>query len=520
MIRGSGDGDEFEPRSFTAANLYPSHPAMQGKPTPGGLRVVVGLQSSRCPGQRRPGRPAPDLSRAGRTVLYDRLMSDDSLRKGKPHRELGGGGLSKRDPGAAKRRSPLLMWSILVLLAYGLVELTAWAGLETLRIVGRSPEEPVPSLTLSQQHRERIRDWVENGGLYFTHSAALGWTVKPNGHAHVFRSNSRGIRADREYPEQPAPGKLRLASFGDSFTHGAEVELQDTWQYRLEQLAPDIEALNLGVDAYGPDQAYMRYLQDGPRLNPHIVIMGVMSENISRTVSVFRPFYVPSTGAPFVKPRFRIDGETLELIPNPFPRVEDYLALLDDTEATLARLGAHDHYYQVLLQRRNASRLPSLRLYRAISSRLPHRDPMQPGFDSDGSYDTRSEAYRITEKLMDSFQTAALQRGSLPIVLLYPQRADMERLDAGQARRYRPLTEHLQSRGYAWIDLLDTLSEISPADRFQDGGHYAPAANAAVARAILAYMQSQGLDSVEGVKGRLDRAVGAVRGARAEPAAR
>jgi hypothetical protein len=245
-----------------------------------------------------------------------------------------------------------------------------------------------------------------------------------------------------------------------------------------------------------------------------------MSENLNRTVSVFRAFYVPSTGAPFVKPRFLLDGDKLELIPNPFPRVEDYLSLLDDTPATLARLGTHDHYYQVLLERHNASRLPSLRLYRATLSRFSHYDPMQPGFRGDGSYDTRSEAYRITERLVDRFHAAALERGSVPIVLLLPQRVDMERLDAGKVRRYLPLTEHLESRGYACIDLLDTLAKVDPADRFRDGGHYAPPANAAVASAILEYLQSHELDSVEGVNKEMDRAGGTVHEAPTEPAAR
>ena len=53
--------------------------------------------------------------------------------------------------------------------------------------------------------------------------AELGWTVKPSGHSEEYRANSEGIRSDVSYSDAPAPGVLRIATFGDSFTHGDEV---------------------------------------------------------------------------------------------------------------------------------------------------------------------------------------------------------------------------------------------------------------------------------------------------------
>ena len=56
---------------------------------------------------------------------------------------------------------------------------------------------------------------------------------------------------------------LRLAVFGDSFTHCDEITYQNCWTSRLESLWPNTEVLNFGVPGFGPDQAWLRYQRDG-----------------------------------------------------------------------------------------------------------------------------------------------------------------------------------------------------------------------------------------------------------------
>jgi lysophospholipase L1-like esterase len=59
------------------------------------------------------------------------------------------------------------------------------------------------------------------------------------------------------------PAKRRIAVVGDSFTFGLEVRYEDTWPYQLERaLGPEFRVLNLGVDGYGVDQAFLRYRRD------------------------------------------------------------------------------------------------------------------------------------------------------------------------------------------------------------------------------------------------------------------
>jgi hypothetical protein len=47
-------------------------------------------------------------------------------------------------------------------------------------------------------------------------------------------------------------------AFGDSFTHGDEVNSDETWPFRLSQLL-GCEVENFGVGGYGQDQAYLKY---------------------------------------------------------------------------------------------------------------------------------------------------------------------------------------------------------------------------------------------------------------------
>jgi hypothetical protein len=54
-------------------------------------------------------------------------------------------------------------------------------------------------------------------------------------------------------------------------------------------------------------RAYLRYHQEGKRFRPHVVLIGFMSENIRRAVTVYRPFYQPESRAPLAKPRFRTE---------------------------------------------------------------------------------------------------------------------------------------------------------------------------------------------------------------------
>jgi lysophospholipase L1-like esterase len=101
----------------------------------------------------------------------------------------------------------------------------------------------------------------------------------------VWRSNSEGLRADRDYGERK-PGTYRILVVGDSFTVGDQVALADTYpgvlERRLgERLGPGrVEVLNAGFPSYGTVHA-ARWLQKfGVRFQPDLVVLGMTPNDL------------------------------------------------------------------------------------------------------------------------------------------------------------------------------------------------------------------------------------------------
>ena len=80
--------------------------------------------------------------------------------------------------------------------------------------------------------------------------------------------------------------------------------------------------INLGVPAYGMDQAYLRWKTLGVKFSPDIVIFGFQPENVKRNLNIFRKLYHKSVGIPFSKPRFVLAGNALQAINSPTVRPE------------------------------------------------------------------------------------------------------------------------------------------------------------------------------------------------------
>ena len=221
----------------------------------------------------------------------------------------------------------------------------------------------------------------------------LGWSIRAGGVNGQFRANSAGLRADREYSSLPSISRVRVAAFGDSFTHGDEVAQQDTWQAALERADPELEVLNFGVPGYGPGQAYLRYQQLGRRFGPDIVLIGFMSENVHRAVNRFRPFYTRAGGIPFSKPRFVLEGQQLRLIPNPLRDAEDYQALLADPESVLRRLSVNDPHYGDRYYAPWFDWSPTVRLITVARATLGSRQGDEEVFVG-GAYNEATERFR------------------------------------------------------------------------------------------------------------------------------
>lgn len=323
-----------------------------------------------------------------------------------------------------------LFSGILALLLYGSAELIALAGLALLAARGYR-YEPTP-VDLGEVHRARLDQLFSKSNVYTQFSPTYGWTLRPNAFLRPFYwTNSQGIRATREYQTRPTGDTIRVAAFGDSFTHGVGVANDSTWAAVAERRLAHVEILNFGVASFGVDQAYLRYLEEGRAFAPDVVLIGFISENVNRHVSQYRPFYMTEGGQPLAKPRFIVRDDELVLIPNPLPSLELYHQLAADPAHELPKLGKYDYFYQRQVHPSRWDFSPLVRLIKlAVAVRRRHRDAP----DIDGRYNERSDAFQVTTRLFDRFVKDVRAEGSIPLIVIFPTQGDLRRHATGHPR--------------------------------------------------------------------------------------
>lgn len=400
----------------------------------------------------------------------------------------------------ASRRKRFAFAILLALVVWGAAEAVFALGLVVLeRWKGHTyAPEAMPTLFPRQVVIVGATAAGEDG--YLRHDPELGWDLVPGGERprRGYRVNRQGIRADREVAPRPAPGTVRVAVFGDSFTHGSDVANGATWADRLDAAHPRVEVLNFGVPGYGTDQALLRFRRLAAGFAPHVVLLGVMSDNPQRNLNTFRPFFESRSGLPFGKPRFAVDGGgELTLLPNPLPRREDYRALLDDTPAVLARAGRHDFFFQRSHARPPFDVLPSVRFFHVVT----HARYRQPQLFR-GVYDPRGEAFRVTMGILESFHREALAAGMLPAVVFLPHGRDLRASRGGEEWPiYGSLLVACEEAGLRCLDAGRAFAAL-PAEvdsRRLIRGHYTPRGNAVVGDWLAAALAARGWTTPEGV---------------------
>jgi lysophospholipase L1-like esterase len=116
----------------------------------------------------------------------------------------------------------------------------------------------------------------------------LGWRHVPGAQCHwrqegqaFVRINSLGFR-DRERTRAKPPGTFRIAVLGDSMTEAVQVDLEQTFTYRLEEMlrgaGRQVEVLNFGMNGYSTTQELL-LLKEVEQYDPDLVILAVFLDN-------------------------------------------------------------------------------------------------------------------------------------------------------------------------------------------------------------------------------------------------
>ena len=392
----------------------------------------------------------------------------------------------KQNENISIKMKNLKYWAITIIITYGVLELFSFGGLFFIKRYSHLIYEPAD--TLFDHQVEVLTKMINNKTKYTTFSPTLGWTIKENGESELYQANSAGIRGNNEYPFDQSPGSFRISTFGDSFTHGDDVKNDETWQAYMEDSNPDMEVLNFGVGGYGLDQAYLRYKEKGRHYGNNVVLIGFMSENISRNVNTFRPFYYSRTGVPLAKPRFEIIDDQLTLVPNVIQDPMEYESLFHSKSA-FSRLGVKDFYYPSRYNTGVFDFSPTYRLLKIIVNRA--KTKLHDKIFVNGIYNEDADAYKITTKLFDAFYSDVLEDKSIPIIVIFPHKDDLMVYQETRRQSYEPLLLYLDASGYQYIDLMDIFKNGNVDDLFAD--HYTPYGNQLVANTILEFLETNKL---------------------------
>lgn len=379
----------------------------------------------------------------------------------------------------------------LVILVYILIEMIAAGGLILLRRRGLG-YEPITLESISVKHRRILEQVIEGRTAYTRFSRTLGWSIVPGGSSPPdYRANSAGIRSDREYALVPPPGTIRIAAFGDSFTHGDEVANRAAWAAVLEAETAGIEALNFGVAGFGVDQALLRFRLEGAAYRPHIVLIGLMPENVFRHLNVYRPFLNAQTGLPLAKPRFVLSDGKLKLLPNPVHDVSEYGRLLTDPEPMLKRFGEHDPFFQRWRIARRWDVSPAVRVVKLAIQTWASSD--RPA-NVRAAFTAGSEPFMLAAALLETFATEVRQIDAKPLILLFPGRSDIQAVRDGGQAVYHELRAYLEAKR---LPVLDVMTAFEPCEAACDAaslapGHYSARGSRLVAKRVRQWLVEAG----------------------------
>jgi hypothetical protein len=154
-----------------------------------------------------------------------------------------------------------------------------------------------------------------NTGRGVVYDADLGWRHLPNvtksgefwGRSEPATTNAHGWRDDETSFEKP-PGVRRVVCVGDSFTFGVAVDYGERFTEFLEDELEDVEAINLGANAFGTDQELLVLEREGFRYDPDVVVLTAFLGNDLADILYDRKNHWP-------KPHFTLATGELELVP-------------------------------------------------------------------------------------------------------------------------------------------------------------------------------------------------------------
>lgn len=381
---------------------------------------------------------------------------------------------------------------LLLLLALAADQVVLRTALADGRFLGRRIAPYDPPLFSQPQERdlETLKRHLATGdppasALHF--DAELGWCPRAEGSFGADRFDWAGARlAGQELAREKRPGERRVLALGCSFTFGEEVRSAESWPAQLDALRADLELANLGVSAYGLDQALLRYRRDGRRLAADEVWLGFLPTAALRVTTLYRPAARHWAHLALFKPCFELSRGELLLVPNPATSIERTVELLGDQREFLAALEPHDRW----VRRWPAAWAPE-------GSRLAHHSALGRllltalevrGRDPLRALREREEGvFDLLVAIVTKLAREARADGARLRFVILPGVEELADLRARGSASWGPLCAELERAGVAVWDLSAELLELdlrAPGRLWAPNQHYSPEGNLRVAELL------------------------------------
>jgi hypothetical protein len=336
----------------------------------------------------------------------------------------------------------------------------------------------VPLLPYRPEPQAAYASWERvQRSTYLVADRELGWSIKPNGSSGEWTATAQGLRGapGRAASASLPAGKIRVSVYGDSFTHGDGVALEDTWAEQLARLRGDVEVLNFGVPAYATDQALLRFRRDGRRFAAQVHILGIWPEDLVRNLSVARFYLAPGGNLSSSKPRFVLGpAGALVLVNSPVLSREEFLDSL--LQKRVAPVLAHDYWYREDEQRFPPYyHLQSLRAALSVYNAYQRREARRRLY-----FDREGEALQLGAAIAEAFRDEVRALGARAYVALIP----MRELVHEQASGTFPLATLLRAREIPVLDFAPAFASHSSHSLFLPDGHLTPLGNRLIAEQI------------------------------------
>jgi lysophospholipase L1-like esterase len=309
------------------------------------------------------------------------------------------------------------------------------------------------------RERMKLRERPEQS--HAQHDAELGWTNQPSRHienlygpGRHFTSNAQGARASEEYTRAVPARKRRIVFAGDSFTMGFGVGDEHTYPAQLERLDARLQGINLGMGAYGADQAFLRLRRDGAQFEKNAVVFAVIGHDLRR---MERDYFM----AP--KPKLGLSDGGLVVTNVPVPERD---------AGEDARFAMREFFTWLDLGKA---------LKRVAEAVTPVTDA-----PAERAAESTPEFAPLAEAMLGELAIDAKREGFALLVAYLPTRPE---LASGQAPARDWLLAAARARGIRTFDATPAFAGRGLAHLFREDGHYSEAGNALVARALLPVAQ-------------------------------